>query len=92
MPRCVEGVFNPEGWQRVAGGRSGAQTPGRELVGSVHPGGMPEFCDPCWVSGRLLERRPGGALRSALFSRSLRADQQTVSVFAHVTRDFTSGF
>jgi hypothetical protein len=92
MPRCVEGLFNPEGWQKVTGGRSRAQTPGMELVGSVHPGGMPEFCDPSCVGGRLLERRPGGALRSALFSRSLRQDHKTVSVFAHVTRDFTSGF
>jgi hypothetical protein len=51
MPRCVAGVFNPEGWHRAAGGRSRAQTPGRESVGSVHPEGMLEFCDP--LQGRL---------------------------------------
>jgi hypothetical protein len=26
----------------------------------VHPGGMPEFCDPSRVGGRLSDRRPGG--------------------------------
>ncbi len=28
---CVQSHFNPEGWQRVAGGRSGAETPGRAV-------------------------------------------------------------
>ena len=56
----MTGFFNPEGWQSVAGGRSGAQTPGWQLGGSVHPGGMPEFCDPSGVGGRLLDLRPGG--------------------------------
>ena len=27
---------------------------------SAHPEGMPEFCDPSGVGGRLLDRRPGG--------------------------------
>jgi hypothetical protein len=66
MPRCVEGVFNPEGWQRVAGGRSRAQTPGRESVGSVHPEGMPEFCDPSRVGWRFLIIGPGVSLPPSL--------------------------
>jgi hypothetical protein len=64
MPRCVEGVFNPEGWQRVAGGRSRAQTPGRESVG-VHPEGMPEFYDPSRVGRRFSIIGPGVSLRYA---------------------------
>jgi hypothetical protein len=66
MPRWVEGVFNPEGWQRVAGGRSRAQTPGRESVGSVHPEGMPEFCDPSRVGWRFLIIGPGLSLPPSL--------------------------
>jgi hypothetical protein len=56
MRRCMGGVFNPEGWQRVAGGRSGAETPGRQSQGSVHPEGMPEFCDPSGVVWRFLNQ------------------------------------
>ena len=59
MPRCVAGVFNPEGWYRAAGGRSRAQTPGRESVGSVHPEGMLEFCDPSRVGWRFLNHWTG---------------------------------
>jgi hypothetical protein len=54
------GVFNPEGWQRVAGGRSGAETPGRQSQASAHPEGMPEFCDPSGVVWRFLNRPTGG--------------------------------
>jgi hypothetical protein len=54
------GVFNPEGWKRVAGGRSGAETPGRQSQGSVHPEGMPEFCDPSGVVWRFLNQPTGG--------------------------------
>ena len=54
------GVFNPEGWQRVAGGRSGAETPGRQSQGSAHPEGMPEFCDPSGVVWRVLDQPTGG--------------------------------
>jgi hypothetical protein len=61
--RCyIAGFFNPESWQRVARGRSGAETPSKERV--VNPEGMPEFCDPFGgpfgVGGGLLDRRSGG--------------------------------
>jgi len=54
---------NPEGWQTVAGGRSGAETPGRQAVG-LHPGGMPEFCDPSRVGMDYRVDDPGVSLRS----------------------------
>ena len=41
------GQPNPEGWQRVAGGRFGAAgetTTGHALRSGLHPGGMPEAC------------------------------------------------
>jgi hypothetical protein len=60
MPRCVEGFFNPESWQRAAGGPSRAETPGKQSVGSVHPEVIPEFCDPFRVGWRSLDRRSGG--------------------------------
>ena len=58
----IPGFFNPEGWQMVAGGRSGARTPGWQSGEWVHPGGMPEFCDPFGVGRRLFDRRPGVSL------------------------------
>ena len=54
---------NPEGWQTVAGGRGGAETPGRQAVG-LHPGGMPEFCDPSRVGMDYRVDDPGVSLRS----------------------------
>src|SRR5579862_693110 len=54
---------NPEGWQTVAGGRSGAETPGRQAVG-LHPGEMPEFCDPSRVGRDYRVDDPGVSLRS----------------------------
>ena len=50
---CTPSVFNPQGWQTVAGGRSAAKTPGTHSVESVHPEGMLEACDPFWVDGDL---------------------------------------
>ena len=37
--------FSPAGWQIVAGGRSEAQTTGKERLGIMHPGGVPLFSD-----------------------------------------------
>jgi len=47
---CI--VSNPKGWQKVAGGRSGAKTSGlRMQIYLRTPKGVPEapqrFCDPC---------------------------------------------
>jgi hypothetical protein len=54
MRRHMWCIFNPEGWQSVAGGRSAVETPGGKSAESVHPEGMPDFlCDPCGVGGRL---------------------------------------
>ena len=89
----MQSHFNPKGWQIVAGGRSGAQTPGQESVGSVHPGGMPELCDPSGVGGRLSDRRSGGVAaldprydlaslqlaRTAIASRTLGSRQGRVT-------------
>jgi hypothetical protein len=45
--------LNPEGWQKVAGGRSGAKTPGNGFWNLAHPGVMPELCAPSGVDGDL---------------------------------------
>ena len=59
--RCsLAGFFQPGGLAESSRGRSGAQTPGGQSVGSAHPRGMPEFCEPSGVGGRLLDRRSGG--------------------------------
>jgi hypothetical protein len=35
-------LVNPKGWEKVAGGRSNAETSGKRLIGSQHPEGVPE--------------------------------------------------
>src|SRR5262249_8452591 len=60
-------VTNPEGWEKVAGGRSLAETPGRRWMGPVHPERMPEVCDPCGVGAEFFTPFRGyrsAALRS----------------------------
>jgi hypothetical protein len=56
----IENGFQPAGLQKVAGGRSGAETAGGQPVPPEHPEGMPEICDLSGVGGRSLERRAGG--------------------------------
>lgn len=51
---------NPEGWKIVAGGRSGAETPGSGLMECMYPEGMPELCAPSGVGRRSWDRGPGG--------------------------------
>jgi hypothetical protein len=53
-----EGRANPEGWQRVAGGRSGQRgtTTGKPRRMAEHPGGVPDRARACYSlprSGRL---------------------------------------
>jgi len=65
MRCCIRGFFNPEGWQRVAGGRSGAQTAGKQSIRSVHPEGMPEFCVPAANGVGQAAKQPSGIPASA---------------------------
>ena len=56
---------NPEGWQKGAGGRSIAKTPGSRLDVSLHPGGMPEIRDPSKPMENLSRISPSRVARAS---------------------------
>jgi hypothetical protein len=71
---------NPQGWQRVAGGRSAAETSGSGVFEFQHPEGMPEVCDPSGGRMEISECEPGVSLPPSLklrrTSRSTPGDYQ----------------